>query len=318
MEQHHHPKPTDTAVLHAGDLRGAEKRRLLFVLMLTLVVTVVEIVGGVMAGSLALLSDAAHMLSDVGSIGLSYVALRLASRPASPQKTYRNWRYEVIAALFNGIAFLPVTAFIFYEAWHRWHHPVPIQPGPMLAIAAVGLIANLIAAGALHHHSKHNVNIHGAFLHVLGDLLASIGVLIAAAVLSFRPVPWIDPLMAAFIGALVLAWSFRLIRGAVSILLESVPSHLRIEDVNAAIEREEGVAGVHDLHVWTITSKMYALTAHIILREDRPVSECQLLSTRLNAMLDREFDINHVTLQFETARGEAVCCEHAGEIKARS
>lgn len=317
-EQHHHPKPSDTVELHGGELRGAERARLLAVLVLTAVVMVAEVVGGFIAGSLALLSDAAHMLADVGTITLSYVALLIASRPASPQKTYRNWRFEVIAALFNGLAFLPITAFIFYEAWRRWNTPVEIKSGPMLAFALVGLAANIIGAFALHHHSKHNVNVHGAFLHVLGDLLGSVGVVTTAVILWFKPIPWLDPAAAIFVGVLVLFWSLRLVRDAVSILLESVPKHLRIEEVKSALEAEDGVAAVHDLHVWTITSKMHALTAHVILREDRPVSECQDLCKRLQSMLDARFDINHVTLQLETSQGEAVCCEHGDDRRAVS
>jgi cobalt-zinc-cadmium efflux system protein len=250
------------------------------------------------------------MLADAGTLALSCVALFIATRPASPQKTYRNWRFEVIAALFNGLAFLPVSAYIFYEAWQRWNSPVPIRTGPMLAVALVGLATNLVAAALLHRHSHDNVNVRSAFLHVLGDLLGSVAVVATAVVLRFKPLPWLDPLAAALIGLLVLGWSLRLVRDTVAILLEAVPSHVKIEEVQAAIASHDGVAGVHDLHVWTITSKMHACTAHVILREDRPVSECQDLCRALQLMLDEKFDINHVTLQLETSRGEPVCCEH--------
>ena len=306
-EQHHHPKPTDS---DGGGLRGSERTRLLGALVLTLLVTVAEVVGGILSGSLALLSDAAHMLADVGTLTMSYVALLIATRPASPQKTYRNWRFEVISALFNGLAFLPVSAYIFYEAWQRWNSPVPIKTGPMLAVALVGLATNLVAAAVLHRHSHDNVNVRSAFLHVLGDLLGSVAVVTTAVILWFKPIAWLDPLAAAVIGLLVLGWSLRLVRETVGILLEAVPKHVKIEDVEAAIASHDGVAGVHDLHVWTITSNMHACTAHVILREDRPVSECQELCRAIQAMLDGKFDINHVTLQIETSRGEPVCCEH--------
>jgi cobalt-zinc-cadmium efflux system protein len=319
-EAHHHPKPSESVILAHGPIRGGQKKRLLFVLVVTLVVMAAEIAGGLLTRSLALLSDALHMLTHLGSVGLSYIAIVIASRPAAPEKTYRNWRYEVIAALFNGIAFIPLVAFIGWEAWERFRNPVEIRVLEMAGIAVAGLAANLVCASALHRHSKHDVNVRGAFLHMIADSLSSIGVLAAAGVLAFFKWPAIDPIVAALIGVLVLAWSLGLIRDSVRILLESAPAHLDLDEVRAAIQEEPAVAGVHDLHVWTITSKMYALTAHVILRDDRPVSECQELCRRISGALDARFDINHVTLQLETSGGESACCEHGtrriGQIAA--
>lgn len=307
-EQHHHPKLSDSSVL-LGPVRHHERRRLLWVLALTGVTMIAEFVGGILTGSLALLGDALHMLTHFAAVGMSYLAVVVAMRPAPPDKTYRYWRSEVIASLINALALIPIALYILYASWQRWRHPQEIEALPMLLVGAFGLLINIISAAMLHRHSEHDLNMRGAFLHMVADTASSVGVIVAGVLIVVFRWTWSDPLIAALISVTILVWSYGLIRASTRILLESVPGHLELEEIRKRMQAEEGVGEVHDLHVWTITANMYSLTAHVILREDLPVSKTEELAHRLQCMLDEEFDINHATLQFETRHTDVVC-EH--------
>ena len=282
-------------------------KRLLWVTVLTGVTMVAEFVGAYFTNSLALLGDAFHMLTHFGSVGMSYLAIMIATRPAPPDKTYRYWRAEVIAGFLNALLLLPVAIYILYEAYHRWQNPEEIHVGPMLGVATIGLVVNIVCAKALHHHSEHNINVRAAFMHMLADTLSSVGVIAAGVLILLTGWKMADPLSAALISILIFFWSFGLIRESVAILLESAPAHMDLEEIRASMVNERGVKAIHDLHVWTITSKMYTLTAHVILSEDLPVSATEDLAKRLETLLDGEYDINHVTLQFETSHEEQDC-----------
>ncbi|MBI2931845.1 MAG: cation transporter [Planctomycetes bacterium] len=309
-EQHHHPKHADSTV-HIGRVRAGERRRLLLVMTVTGVTMVGELVGGFVFGSAALLGDAFHMLTHFGAVGISYAAIVVALRPAPADKTYRNWRFEVLATLFNGVAMLPLAAYVVWEAVERWRHPRPIDVAGVLIVGGIGLVSNVISAAILHRHARHDINVRSAFLHMLADTISSVGVIAAGVVILVFGWSLADPLIAMGISLMIVFWSAALIRTACRILLESAPSHLALPEIEEAIEKEPGVADVHDLHVWTITSKMYALTAHVVLSEDVPVSRTEQMSHRLLRMLDDRFDINHATLQFETGNGRALPCERA-------
>jgi len=291
-------------------VRAGERRRLLFVLLVTAVTMVGEIVGGYVFRSTALLGDAFHMLTHLMAISTSFVAILIAARPAAADKTYRNWRFEVLATLFNGITMVPLAAYVLWEAYERWRNPLDINVAGVLAVGGVGLVSNVVSVAVLHRHSKHDINVRGAFLHMLADSISSVGVIAAGVVIIVFKWRQADPLIAAAISVMILIWAVSLIRDACRILLESAPSHLDLEEIRATVKGEPGVAEVHDLHVWTITSKMYALTAHVVLSEDMPVSRTEEMAARLARILDDRFDINHATMQFETCRGEALTCEH--------
>jgi cobalt-zinc-cadmium efflux system protein len=308
-EQHHHPKLSESAAdLRA--LRGGERSRLLCVLVLTGLAMGGEFAGGLWARSLALLGDAFHMLTHFLAIALSYAAIVIALRPAPPDKTYRYWRIEVLAGLVNGIALIPIAAYLVYEAFQRFLQPVPIHALATLGVGAIGLAVNVVSALLLHHPSKHDLNVRGAFLHMLADSASSVGVILAAGAVHFLGWTQADPFIAMAISVLILGWCVSLLRSSCRILLESAPTHLSLEEVRAAMRGVEGVLEVHDLHVWTITSRMYALTAHVRLREDLPVSESEKIGGRLQRLLDERWEINHATIQFEVAAGEALRCEH--------
>ena len=268
---------------------------------------IAEFIGAYSTNSLALLGDAFHMLTHFGSVGMSYLAIVIALRPAPPDKTYRYWRSEVIAGFLNALFLLPVAIYILYEAYHRWQNPEEIKVAPMLGVAVIGLIVNIVCAKALHQHSHDNLNVRGAFLHMLADTLSSVGVIAAGVLIYFTGWKMADPLSAALISVLIFFWSFGLIRESIAILLESAPAHMDLEEIRSSMTEEGEVKEIHDLHVWTITSKMYTLTAHVILSEDLPVSRTEDLSKRLELMLDEKYDINHITLQFETSHQEQDC-----------
>ena len=310
-EQHHHPKLAEST---AGlpSVRASERSRLFWVLAVTGLVMVAELVGGLLTHSLALLNDAVHMFTHFLTIALSWLAIVIAVRPAPPDKTYRYWRLEILASLVSGISLIPLSGWLLYEAAARWFHPVEIKVEAMLGVGLIGLVANVLSAALLHRHSKHDLNIRGAFLHLIADCLSSVGVIIAGAIVWFTGWVRADPLIAAVISLLILIWCFSLIRDSGRILLESAPAHMKLEDICSAMKSVEGVLEVHDLHVWTITSRMYALTAHVRLREDLPVSQTEEICGRLQKLLDERWEINHATLQFEVAQGEPLACERGG------
>ncbi len=315
-EPHHHPVPSESSARH-GIAREGERRRLLWVIVLTAATMAAEFAGGILAGSLALLGDAVHMLTHLLALSLSYGAILLALCPAPSDKTYRWWRAEILAGFVNGIALLPAAGYVLYEAWARWSHPVEIKVVPMLGVGAIGLAVNLVSAALLHRHSRHDINIRGAFLHMLADTASSVGVMAAGALVALTGWRQADPIAAALISALILVWCVSLLRETGRILLESAPRHVEIGKIGADMGGVEGVAEVHDLHVWTITSRMYALTAHVRLEADLKVSEAEEVGRRLQRLLDERYESNHATLQFEVTDGQAACCEHGHQPPGR-
>jgi cobalt-zinc-cadmium efflux system protein len=306
---HHHPIPEEGPCGH-GEVRAGERRRLLWVIALTAVTMVAEFAGGLLTHSLALLGDAFHMLTHLLALSLSYGAIVLAARPAPSDKTWRWWRVEILASFVNGLALLPAAGYVLYEAYTRWRQPVEIKIGPMLAVGAIGLLVNLVSAALLHAHSRHDLNVRGAFLHMLADTASSVGVMAAGIVVATTGWRQADPLAATLICAIILVWCVSLLRESVHILLESAPRHVELEKVRADMRGLEGVEEVHDLHVWTITSRMIALTAHVRLKADLKVSETEELGRRLQRLLEERHGINHPTLQFEVTDGREPCCDH--------
>jgi len=288
--------------------RGQDRRRLWIALLITAAIAIAEAVGGILSGSLALLSDAGHMAGDVSALGLSIFALWISGRPADAKKTYGYYRMEILSALANGVALLGITVFIVWEAWERLQNPQPVQLGMMSAVAAVGLIANLMSLWVLGHSHSHSHNVRGAFLHVVGDTLSSVGVLVAAGVMALTGWAVVDPIVSVAIAVVIVIGTVRLLRETVDILLEAVPPHVDMEGLRKVLGELDGVVGVHDLHVWTISSGMYALSAHLVVRDPMACNNDQILSSAKTALLET-YRIDHTTIQIEGER-----FAHAGEV----
>ena len=280
------------------DTTAAVRRSLKWVLAIISVIMVAEIIGGILSNSLALLGDAGHMLVDVLALGLSLFAITMARRPATPDKTYGYHRLEIIVALTNGITLALVSIYIFYQAYQRFLEPPQIQAPLMILVATIGLIANLIGILLLRKASRENLNIRAAFWHVLGDTISSVGVVAAGIIIAFTGWGIVDPIIAIFIGIIILWGAARLVKESVDILLEAVPKHIRVEAVIESIKSIPGVEDVHDIHIWTITSGIHALSAHVRIEDQRVSTSAEIVGV-VNQDLSRHFNITHTTLQLE-------------------
>jgi len=275
----------------------ADRGRLLTALAITATFFVVEVIGGLLSGSLALLSDAGHMLADSSALLLALFAVKFAALPATPEKSYGYYRLEILSALANGVLLGVVAVFVLIEAVRRLGAPRPIDVGPLMIVAGLGLLSNL--AVALLLHGSKSLNLRGAYLHVLGDLLSSIGVLIGGLLVHVTGEARIDAAVAAGIALVILASAVRLTRDAVDVLLEAIPKGITILDVNRTLLATEGVIAVHDVHVWSLTTGVEALSAHVLVeRADLPQTD-RILADINRALADR-FQIEHSTIQVET------------------
>ena len=278
--------------------RRPESKRLWIVLGLTAVFMVAEVVGGVLSNSLALLADSGHMLADVGALALSLIAMRLALRPPSAERTFGYVRLEILAALVNGATLLVISGWIVWEAWGRLGAPQEVNGPLMMGVAGVGLIVNLIGAKLLHTHAGENLNMRGAYLHVLGDLLGSIGAIGAGALILLTGWTPIDAIVSVVIAGLILLGAWRLVKEATGVLLEMVPPHVDMEGVLEDLQSIPNLHDVHDLHVWTLTSGFIALSGHGVLHD--PTHHQQVLDEIRQGMELRS--IGHVTFQLEPER----------------
>jgi cobalt-zinc-cadmium efflux system protein len=277
-----------------------DRRRLLYAAGLTGVILVVEALGGYFSHSLSLLSDSGHMMTDLLALLLSLFAMTVASRPATHRKTYGFYRLEILTALVNGTILILISLYLVYEAVRRMLHPETVATSLMLSVAVVGLIANL-AGIALLSGSRRNLNVRAALLHVLGDALSSLGVIGAALIMKFTLWYQADGLISLIISGVILWGAVRLMREACDILLEATPSGVALLDLSRAIRSVEGVVDLHDLHVWSITSGMPALSGHVVV-EDTFLAESDHLLNRIKRVLEERFGICHTTLQLESER----------------
>lgn len=286
--------------------RGIE-RRFLISIAITALILVAEVIGGFWTGSLALLSDAAHVFMDIFALALSFFALRLSALPPDDGHSYGYHRLEVFAALVNGISLVAIALGIWWEAIDRFGHLQQIRSTEMMIIAAIGLIANLAVAFILGRpsgaenelrSSAEDLNVHSAFLHVLGDAISSVGVILAAVLISFTGWEWLDPLVSVLIGGLIAVSAYRVTRSSLHILIEGVPIGISLPKVEKTIQQTQGVADVHDLHIWSICSGHAALSAHITLNNFQ--DDHSDLRDRIKDALYHQFGIEHTTLQFES------------------
>ncbi|MBI3183821.1 MAG: cation transporter [Myxococcales bacterium] len=286
--------------------RRKDKRRLLWALGVTAVIAGAELTGGLVANSLSLISDSGHMLTDLSAISLSLIALWFGGRPADPKRTYGYYRAEILSALLNGILLLGITGFILYEAYQRFQEPEPVKVGTAAVVGAIGLGANVLALAFLHR--AHTLNVRGALLHVMGDALSSVGVLVGTGIIWLTGWFVVDAAVSVAIGIVIVVGAVRLVRDATDVLLEAAPAHVDLEAVREIMTRVEGVIAVHDLHVWTISSGIYALSAHLVVVDPMVCNNDVILSAVKHGLFDR-FGIDHTTIQIESET-----YAHLGEV----
>ncbi len=313
----HHDHGSVPHHAHGLHRSSANWRRLSLVLCLTLLYMIAEAIGAWWTGSLALLADAGHMFTDVAALALALTAVWFGSRPATSKKTFGYYRLEIIAALVNGVALVVISLFIFYGAYERWLEPPVVRSGPMIAVAAGGLAVNLICAWILHSHDEIDLNIRGAWMHVMGDALGSVAAILAGVCMWLFGWYAADAVFSVIISLLIIWGSVRLIRESTNVLLEGTPAHINLAAVEDAILATAGVSDVHDLHIWTITSGREALSAHVIHADS--ISQAALLRELRTKLHDR-FGVDHLTIQMETSdfEDETFHFCHAGTACFRS
>ncbi|HSA78248.1 MAG TPA: cation diffusion facilitator family transporter [Nitrospirota bacterium] len=301
---HSHTDDHDHGREHAHDLRqqsAGGKRDLLIALSITLLMMIAEVIGGLLSNSLALLSDAGHMLTDNLALLLSFFAMKFATMPATEKRTFGFYRLEILAALINGIILVVISLYIIYQAYLRMINPQRVEGMLMLIVAIIGLVANIIGAVVLMKHSHSNLNIRGAYLHIIGDAFSSVGVVVGGVIILYTGWYLIDPILSILISFVIIYGAWALVKESVSILLESVPSHIDIETVATAIGKVRGVREAYHIHVWTITSGVHAMSAHVLI-DDQLVSRSRDLIEDIRTLLAEKFKILHSTIQLECER----------------
>jgi len=281
--------------------RHNETRRLTWALAISVVYFFAELIAGFITNSLALLSDAGHMLSDIGALALSIFAFRVARRPANHHSTYGFHRVEILAALFNGLMLWLIVGVIFAAAYQRISHPPEVGSYGMTIVAIVGLVVNLVAAAILHSGHHHNLNMRGAFLHVVSDAIGSVGAIAAGAIMLTTGWYLADPLISILISALILFSSWSLVKDSLNVLMQAVPKGIQLQEVRETIEAVDGVNEVHDLHVWAVTSDIFTLSAHAVVETGGDFHE---VLNGIEDTLKARFNIEHVTIQLETESRE--------------
>lgn len=281
--------------------RHTETLRLKLALAISCIYFFAELIGGFLTNSLALLSDAGHMLSDIAALALSLFAFRIAKRPATVISTYGYHRAEILAALFNGLTLWLIVGVIFTAAYNRFLDPPAVASYGMLIVASLGLLVNVVAGAVLYGSHHHNLNLRGAFLHIVSDALGSVGAIVASLIMLFTGWYVADPLISILIGLLILHSSWNLVKESLIVLMQAVPKGIRLEDVQQALEGVEGVSKVHDLHVWAVTSDIFTLSAHAVVENG---GDFHQVLNGIEDTLKERFNIEHTTIQLETESRE--------------
>src|SRR5258706_1399736 len=283
---------------HFGDLTKQTISRLAFSLGLTLVFVFVELAAGIVGNSLALLTDAAHNFTDVIALGLSWYAIRLATQPSNSHKTYGYHRAGILVALINATTLVVISLAIFYEAWQRFLAPVQVQSGILIGVGLVAFIINLVTALLVKKGNEHDLNMRSAFLHLMGDVLSTVGAVVAGVLIYFTGANWLDALASALIAVLILWNAWGILRETIDILLEATPRDVNMSAMLRDMLQVKGVLGVHDLHVWSISSSLRTMSAHI-LTDDISISNGAAIQAAINELVAHRYNIVHATLQLE-------------------
>jgi cobalt-zinc-cadmium efflux system protein len=289
----HHPKQSDNRTY------TSTQNSMLIVLLVTSLVMIAEVIGGLLANSLALLSDAGHMVTDILALSLSIIAMKFARKPPTASKTFGFHRLEILAAFFNGLVLLCISFYIFYKAYQRFVHPEEIKGLIMLVIAGIGLLANGVGIVILRKSALKNLNVKSAFFHIVGDTISSGGVIVGGLVILVTRWYIIDSLLGLFIGLLILRGAYSLVKESVDIFLEATPKDIDVEKMLDDLHAIEGVKDIHHLHLWTITSGIYAMSAHVLIK-DLLVSRSAQILQQIETLLKSKYNMEHTTIQFET------------------
>jgi cobalt-zinc-cadmium efflux system protein len=292
MHSHSH------AHTHFGDIARQTTSRLALSLALTLIFVFIEVTAGIIGNSLALLTDAAHNFTDVLALGLSWFAIRLTTQPSDARKTYGYHRAGILVALINSTTLVIISLCIFYEAWRRFMNPPEVQSGILIAVGLMAVVINLVTALLVRKGSEHDLNIRSAFLHLMGDVLSTVGAVIAGVIIYFTNANWLDPLVSVLIGFLILYNAWGILRDAMDILLEATPRDINTDNLVRDVMQVEGVLGVHDLHVWSLAENLRTMSAHI-LTDDLHISEGAHIQRQINGIVYHHYNIAHATLQLE-------------------
>ncbi|MBS1594091.1 MAG: cation transporter [Bacteroidetes bacterium] len=292
------------SAIHSQSAGGKHNNALKIVFVITALFLVVEVIAGLASNSLALLSDAAHMLTDVGGQALALFAIWMASKPRNATKTYGYYRIEIFSALINALVLLGISVFILVEAWQRFKNPPEVAGASVIIVAVVGLVINLVSMKLLHAGSKESINIKGAFMEVLSDMLSSIAVIIAGVIIFATGWLYIDPIMSVLIGLFILPRTFHLLKESIDILLEAVPKDVDFDAVQKSILEHPEVLAIHDLHIWTITSGINALSAHIIMKPEANLAEVSANMAAIKNDLQHHYNISHTTIEVHTKEAD--------------
>lgn len=290
---HSHSHMTGKRPGHENNMRN-----MLIVFLVTISIMILEIIGGLVSNSLALLSDAGHMFTDVLAISLSFFAIKFAIKPSTPEKTYGFYRLEILAAFLNGLLLCFIAFYIFYKAFNRFMHPGEINSLCMLGVASIGLLANCFGIYYLSKANLNNLNIRSAFFHMLGDSISSVGVIIGGVWIYYTKLYVVDSLISFMIGFLILRGAFSLLKESIDIFLESTPNHIDQKQLVQEMCQVYGVKGIHHLHIWTITSDIYAISAHVSI-DDQLISKSAVILKELKSLLQKKWKMEHITIQFE-------------------
>jgi cobalt-zinc-cadmium efflux system protein len=309
MNHTHHNHPGHN---HSHTEGKNTSKNLLLSALLNLVVTIAEIIGGLVSNSLALLSDALHNLGDTSAIFIAYLANLISKKEGTSKKTFGFKRIEILAALFNAIVLVVIIIYLFIEAWHRLRNPMPIKGLVMLIVAVVGLLANLFSVLLLRKHAVHSINIRAAYLHLIGDTLSSIVVILTAILIYFFNIFWIDPLVTFVLGIYLLWETFRILKVALDILMQATPPGLDLNKVKEALETIPAIDNIHHVHAWNLSDQDIHFECHVDLNSDIRISETEIIRDAINEMLKEEFNITHVTIQYEYN-----CCADKNMIHTR-
>lgn len=296
-QQHNHEHTTHS---HGISSRSGDKKGLTIALITTAVIMIVEFLGGLITNSLALISDSGHMLSDVSSLAFSLIAMWFASKPPSPQKTYGFYRFEILAALLNGLTLFVIAGIIIWEAYQRLFDPPTVISGTMIAIAVIGLAANLFSAWMLIRKGdiSGNVNVRSAYLHILGDALGSVGAILAGLLMSAFAWYIADPIISVIVALLILKSAWGIIDESIHILMEGTPPTIKVDEVKQALLAIPGVQNIHDLHIWTVTSGLDSLSCHLLIDSEQ---NSQDILRQAILTIEKHFNIRHTTIQIETS-----------------